>query len=608
MSTTKKTRTKYDGENGEAKRWIRVLKEELQDVTSPGAWLEAADSRLSGEAAKWANKTPTIRNMLKDSYIDNATNEDIRKFKELIISRFDPDDPDEEVDSMPMLQSLAQKSDEEIMEYYRRTKDLLLAVGGRDRKNQNDELSPLERSVLDLTIDRYINGLKDPDLSIRLLRYTADPSRSLRGATNLAQAEARQLKAEEQRANQLREKREFELLKDLRDNLIRSNGITKSNTQTVQSILTQLHQMSPDIPIGIDIKHGNYVPSINSGDRVTDVTYTSQDARVLKPTSNNRQNRLGGRGQIQSQAHVVFPPSPEYALPPLPAATKIPEANPPPALPPSSLPPPSIRNPGQRNFGNYGLDPNYDPKTSSNPYVNGKTTHTVTFRNPICFNCGTPGHKSFECDKAPLSRNEKEVIKNLYGSGPDKGSTRESNLAILGADDPGDEFFSIRDLYDEVYTPPETEGTSSTPSSHNPAYMSGGLGCNSLTLEVGDVSLEALAGESLKRPRISVEDIVNPTQENPTTNRKTKTPVKRVGKKKELAKIAGLIGQPPPDFKDLWMNTKVVLPALFLWQISPLCRDGRPARLPRTELAGSEDPTAWSSISRPTMNILLRKA
>ena len=56
--------------------------------------------------------------MLKDSYIDNAINEDIRKFKELIISRFNSDDPNEEVDSMLMLQSLTQKSDEEIMKYY----------------------------------------------------------------------------------------------------------------------------------------------------------------------------------------------------------------------------------------------------------------------------------------------------------------------------------------------------------------------------------------------------------------------------------------------------------------------------------------------------------
>ena len=79
-------------------------------------------------------------------------------------------------------------------------------------------------------------------------------------------------------------------------------------------------------------------------------------------------------------------------------------------------------------------------------------------------------------------------------------SVRESNLAILGAKDSEEEFVSVRDLYDEIYTPPGTEGTPSTSRSPNPAYMSGGLGCNSLTLEVGDVSLDALAGESSKRP------------------------------------------------------------------------------------------------------------
>ena len=54
--------------------------------------------------------------MLKNLYIDNAINENIRKFKELI-SRFDSDDSYEEVNSMSMLQSLTQKSDKEIMKY-----------------------------------------------------------------------------------------------------------------------------------------------------------------------------------------------------------------------------------------------------------------------------------------------------------------------------------------------------------------------------------------------------------------------------------------------------------------------------------------------------------
>ena len=59
-----------------------------------------------------------IQNMLKDLYIDNAINKNIRKFKELIILRFDSNDSDEEVDLMMMLQSLTQKSDEEIIKYY----------------------------------------------------------------------------------------------------------------------------------------------------------------------------------------------------------------------------------------------------------------------------------------------------------------------------------------------------------------------------------------------------------------------------------------------------------------------------------------------------------
>ena len=55
-----------------------MLKEELQDIVAPGgAWLEAADSRLTGEAAKWANKAPIIRNVLKDSYLDGDQSDDL---------------------------------------------------------------------------------------------------------------------------------------------------------------------------------------------------------------------------------------------------------------------------------------------------------------------------------------------------------------------------------------------------------------------------------------------------------------------------------------------------------------------------------------------------
>ena len=59
---------------------------------------------------------------------------------------------------------------DQIVENDCRAEDLLLAVGGRYRKNAADELIALESPVLDLTLNRYINVLRDRDLSIRKLR------------------------------------------------------------------------------------------------------------------------------------------------------------------------------------------------------------------------------------------------------------------------------------------------------------------------------------------------------------------------------------------------------------------------------------------------------
>ena len=53
--------------------------------------------------------------------------------------------------------------------------------------------------------------------------------------------------------------------------------------------------------------------------------------------------------------------------------------------------------------------------------------------------------------------------------------------------------------------------------------MSDDLRCNSLTLKVENVSLEALTKESLKRSQIFIEDIMNLTQKNLTMNQKIKT-------------------------------------------------------------------------------------
>ena len=78
---------------------------------------------------------------------------------------------------------------------------------------------------------------------------------------------------------------------------------------------------------------------------------------------------------------------------------------------------------------------------------------------------------------------------------------------IFDAEDPKEEFISIRDLYDKIYPLSKTKETLLTSKSFNPAYISDDLRCNSLTLKVKEVSLNALTKELFKRPQIFIKTL-----------------------------------------------------------------------------------------------------
>lgn len=50
--------------------------------------------------------------------------------------------------------------------------------------------------MLDLNIDRSINGLFNIQLRLRMLKYTVDPTRSLKSAYLMAEEELKQMDAE----------------------------------------------------------------------------------------------------------------------------------------------------------------------------------------------------------------------------------------------------------------------------------------------------------------------------------------------------------------------------------------------------------------------------
>ncbi len=165
-------------------RWLRQFQYEITtgcgkpdnyQVPAP-EWLEAIDRHLSGEAAKWADRHPTIKLLLRDDRIDRATQDDVAKFRRLITDRFATKSVPEEPDPRLCLNKLAQGKNESLYAYYRRTADLFLAVGGRDcDPDAIGDMDQLVKVVRDLTIEKFIEGLQDYNLIIRLLRYMNGP-------------------------------------------------------------------------------------------------------------------------------------------------------------------------------------------------------------------------------------------------------------------------------------------------------------------------------------------------------------------------------------------------------------------------------------------------
>lgn len=185
--------TKFDGSFA-ASRWLPILKEELAGPLSPSTWLERADSRLEGRAASWAERTPEVVRILAVDNIAAATAEDKNTFIQLLIQEFPGDSRDVITDEKANaeLSNLAQKEDEDLYTYYRRTEGLLKGIHGRDQVTKSGRdtvtLSPAEQQLLKDTIMEFILGIRNLDLQFRVVEYRANPTPSLYGAYKQAES------------------------------------------------------------------------------------------------------------------------------------------------------------------------------------------------------------------------------------------------------------------------------------------------------------------------------------------------------------------------------------------------------------------------------------
>lgn len=169
-----------------AVRWLRRFTRERvtkRDGTqvSPPVWLEEVDGYLGGEVEIWSDRTPAVKHLLNENTLNRRTDDDVATFKRLFLNHFQTTADAPFDNSIPQIQALCHAPNESLLIYHRRASGILIAAGGKDVTDVN--LLPLEpsvRSILDFTIDRYINGLVKMSLRLRRLRYTAVPCRSVK--------------------------------------------------------------------------------------------------------------------------------------------------------------------------------------------------------------------------------------------------------------------------------------------------------------------------------------------------------------------------------------------------------------------------------------------
>lgn len=147
---------------------------------------------IDGRAAAWTDKTAKVVRILYTTF-NNAT-ADKKAFVQILCHEFPGNQSDVLTDEQASteLSTLSQKEDEDLYAYYRRTETLLTEIAGRDRVSHNGKnaviLNRAEQHILKDTITKFISGLRNLDLRLRMIEYSTEPARSLHETFEKAKA------------------------------------------------------------------------------------------------------------------------------------------------------------------------------------------------------------------------------------------------------------------------------------------------------------------------------------------------------------------------------------------------------------------------------------
>ena len=404
-----------------ARRWIQRFERERgadEDgrPKQPFDWLEEFNILLDGDAADWADTDPFVKEILSDDGMEVATASQVDTVKKSFLERFRK--PEEaRRNPIPEIQSMRQEPEESLHKYYQRALSLLKSAGSHDK---TENMDPARSSVLDLAIDCYVNGIRDPTLRIKMIKYPAKTSRSLLGAFNKAEVEAKLMKAEKEVINSMKSEAERTLLRKMKEHILGQQAVPHNLVSQLQELTREeaLPIYFPESQLQLE-SSSTLIPGTPSTSREL-VEYTGQPPIPAPPAHAGPQRGLNDLPYATNQQVAPYQQRQQFSQPRQfqnqPQAQQ-PRYQAPQPQPQQQQPPSQDARNTWRGTGAAG--PSFGPtgfnlKNSSNPYVRGDQVYHVIYQNPLCVRCGTLGYKfDASCINIPLSQSEQLVLKEL---------------------------------------------------------------------------------------------------------------------------------------------------------------------------------------------------
>ncbi|KAG6174846.1 hypothetical protein E4U51_000080 [Claviceps purpurea] len=177
----------FDGSE-DFQSWLKRLRRSYRQLNGnqdvgPSDLIQAMDSALSGEAAKFVGKNPLLKQIVNQADEFTATADDLVLFQNGLRDRFD-DEPEVGIGQEGPFPTIEQGEGESLDTYHGRVLSIYRARGGRDKPVTPDQprLTALEVSSINEWVHRFVLGLQDKALMSEAINDGALSSDSFRSA------------------------------------------------------------------------------------------------------------------------------------------------------------------------------------------------------------------------------------------------------------------------------------------------------------------------------------------------------------------------------------------------------------------------------------------